>query len=133
MVCGEQRRDDRCVTVLPGRYATAVTLHNIGCEDASIRKAFIPVLMDREPFGREPSFAEPRAKDEIVLPPGMVTMDDCCRINELLFGDPNAGQQVFGVLELRSDVELVVEATYTSGFREGGAAIDVRRIPPKRC
>jgi hypothetical protein len=133
MVCGEQREDDRCVTVLPGRYATVVTLHNIGCDKAFIRKTFIPVLMDGEAFGREPRFAEPQAKDEIVLPPGMVTMDDCCRINELLFGDPGGGQQVFGVLELRSDVELVVEATYTAGFREGVASIDVRRIPPKRC
>jgi hypothetical protein len=133
VVCGEQREDDRCVTVLPGRYATAVTLHNIGCDKASIRKTFIPVLMDGEAFGREPRVAEPQAKDEIVLPPGMVTMDDCCRINELLFGDPGAGQQVFGVLELRSDVEIVVEATYTAGFREGVASIDVRRVPPKRC
>jgi hypothetical protein len=68
-----------------------------------------------------------------VLPRETVTMDDCCRINELLFGDPNAGQQVFGVLEIRSDVELVVEAVYTAGGREGVASIDVRRIPPQRC
>jgi hypothetical protein len=132
-VCGEQRRDDRCTTLLPGLYATAVTLHNIGCQDARIHKLFIPVVIGEEQLGREPRVAEPRAKDEIALPPGMVTMDDCCRINELLFGNPNAGQHVFGVLEIRSDVELVVEATYTAATRSGIASIDVRRIPPKRC
>jgi hypothetical protein len=133
VVCGFQSEDDRCVTVLPGRYATAVTLHNIGCERAKVRKSFIPVMVEREAFGREPEFAKPRAEDEIVLPPGTATMDDCCRINELLFGDPGANQQVFGVLEIRSDVELVVEAAYTAGFREGVSSIDVHRVPPKRC
>ena len=133
MVCGEQREDDRCTTVHPGRYATAVTLHNTGCRDAHVRKLFVPVVINEKVFGREPQVARPQAKDEIVLPRGCVTMDDCCRIDEWVIGPGAGAQHVFGVLEIRSDVELVVEACYTAGKRKGVSSIDVRRIPPQRC
>jgi hypothetical protein len=132
LVCGEERESDRCTTLHPGRYATAVTLHNTGCRDAYVRKLFVPVVIRDDPNGREPRVVGPQAKDEITIPPGGVTMDDCCRINEL-FGVLGGTLNVFGVLELRSDVELVVDACYTAGTRNGVSSIDVRRIPPQRC
>jgi hypothetical protein len=136
-VCGRQPEErDRCATVLSGRYATAVTLHNVSCDPAKVTKRFIPTVIGDEVLGREPRIAEPRVTDEIALPPGTVTMDDCCRINELLFGNPSGGggRLIFGVLEIRSSVELAVSATYTAGPARGEvASIDVERIEPKRC
>jgi hypothetical protein len=62
-------------------------------------------------------------------------MDDCCRIAELLFGQPApAGLRLaIGLLEIVSPRELHVTAVYTVTNARGGASvsIDVEQIAGK--
>jgi hypothetical protein len=75
--------------------------------------------------------ARPRAADKIILPPHSATMDDCCRIAEMLFG---AVPQwpiplTVGFLEITSRKELSVTAVYTaSNLSSGSLSIDVQQI-----
>src|SRR5262249_49402562 len=73
-----------CGPVLPGKYATEINIHNFGRKEVTVRKQFIPVVLAGAPIGREPRFSGDGAEDRIVLPPQSVTMDDCCRVSELL-------------------------------------------------
>jgi hypothetical protein len=86
-VCGVQPDCDcECAPVQPGSYSTEINIHNPTGKAARIEKRFVPVVLAGAPVGREPRVAETRASDEIVLPPHAATMDDCCRIAELLYG-----------------------------------------------
>jgi hypothetical protein len=126
-VCGWQH-DERGCPVLPGRYATDVNIHNPSGREARIEKVFIPLVVNGEPIGREPRYSQPRAKDFIVLPPMSATMDDCCRIAELMGLD--LGSLNIGFLQITSDADLEVVAVYTaSGFDPNmGVSIDVEQV-----
>jgi hypothetical protein len=85
--------------------------------------------------GREPRVAGVRAEDKITLPPHTATMDDCCRIAELLLGAPAAGPAALtiGFLEITADADLAVTAVYTtSGLKSGGVSIAVEQIAAQR-
>jgi hypothetical protein len=71
------------------------------------------------PLGREPKFGTSRAEDSIELPPHTATMDDCCRITELLFGAP-VDALTIGVMEIIAPRDVSVTAIYTTSH-----AIDV--------
>ena len=121
-VCGTQAADCgcECGPVRPGRYATEVNILNPKCKEAKIVKRVVPLVFAGAVTGREPAIAEARATDRIVLPPGGATMDDCCRIAELLYG--GSGSEVplsVGFLEIISDQELHVTAVYTSSDLQG--------------
>jgi len=53
------------------------------------------------------------AEDAIKLPPHSATMDDCCRITELLFGAPVNGLTI-GLLEIVASQDVAVTAVYTT-------------------
>ena len=98
-------------------------------------KRFIPVVLAGAPAGREPRVAPVRAEDKIVLPPQTATMDDCCRIAELLFGAPGSSPAALtiGFLEITAPAELAVTAVYTtSGLTSGGVSIAVEQIVAQR-
>jgi hypothetical protein len=63
-----------------------------------------------------------RAEDAITLSPHTATMDDCCRIAELLIGGATNGITL-GVMEIIASGDVAVSATYTTG-----ASIDVEVI-----
>ena len=136
-VCGTQPACDcQCAPVRPGRYATEINLLNAGGKEVKVRKRFIPVVLAGAPLGREPRSSGPRAEDKIVLPPHSATMDDCCRVHELLFGAPGGSAESLcvGFVEITSSAELVVTAVYTSsGLDGGGVAIDVQQVTPTRA
>ena len=131
-VCGTQPECDcQCGPIRPGRYDTEINLLNPGSKEVNVLKRFVPVVLAGAPLGREPRVAAPRAEDKIVLPPHSATMDDCCRINELLFGAPGGSPSALtiGFVEITADADIVVTAVYTaSGLDATGVSIDVQQI-----
>ena len=122
-VCGTQEDGCGCAPVRPGRYATQISLHNYSEETVAIRKRFIPVVLAGAPVGREPRVAKARAEDAIKLPPHTATMDDCCRITELLFGAP-VDALTIGLLELMASRDVAVTVVYTTG-----SSVEVESVP----
>ena len=100
-VCGRQEECPcGCTPVRPGVYATEINIHNHNNAPAAIRKLFIPLVLGGAVIGREPKTAGVKASDRITLPPHSATMDDCCRISELLLGAPApaSGPLAIGIL-----------------------------------
>ena len=132
-VCGEQAECGcECSPVRPGRYSTEINIHNYSLKEIEVVKRFIPVVLAGAPSGREPKVAVIRALDKIVLPPQTATMDDCCRIAELLFSGaaPANAPLTIGLMEITASAELAVTAVYTtSGLKQGGGvSIRVEQI-----
>jgi Integrin beta chain VWA domain len=136
MLCGIQKptRAGECTTVVPGRYATAVTIYNPGPCPVIIEKRFAPVLLNDDPQGREPRTVPVRPFAKIELQPGEATMDDCCALGEAV--RLNHGAATLGVLDLVADHPLVVTGIYTStGLKEPGAVmsgVHTRSVEPRR-
>lgn len=130
-VCGlNEVSDERCSPVRRGRYSTEINIYNGHCSKAVIEKHITPVVLKGEPIGREPRFAKEVARDRIELPPHTATMDDCCRLAELLdMPVTSSGPLMIGFLEIISDVPLTVTAVYTAtGLRDESVSIDVEQI-----
>ena len=136
-ICGEQPNCGcDCVPVQPGRYATEINIHNYGIKEVAIQKRLIPVVLAGAPAGREPKVVAARADDKIVLPPQTATMDDCCRIAELLFGGEPASPMLItiGFLEITANGPIAVTAVYTAiGLDSSGVSIEVEQIAPRRA
>ena len=129
-ICGEQKKDCcECAPVRPGRYATEINIHNFSDRDAPVIKRLIPLVLSGAVRGREPRVAGIAAVDRVILKAHTATMDDCCRLQELLLGGAVGGHSPLttGVLEIISTTELAVTAVYTND--EGG--IDVQIVAPK--
>ena len=131
-VCGEQRDDCcGCSPVQPGRYSTEINILNPGAKPAPVLKRVIPLALAGAISGREPKFKGPATREIIQLPAHNATMDDCCRLLELLLGAPPSGPAALtlGILEIISTVEVSVTAVYTATRGDGGApSIDVKQI-----
>jgi hypothetical protein len=134
-VCGAQPDCDcECSPVRPGVYATEINIHNDNDGETRLEKHVIPVVFAGAAAGREPNFARRRATDKLVLPPHTATMDDCCRITELLLGAPSCSPAALniGFLEIISNREISVTAVYTvSDLKSKSVSIDVEQITGK--
>jgi len=131
-ICGEQPECPcECTSVRPGTYATEINIHNYHENEVKVAKRITPVVLAGVVIGREPRVAGPRATDRIILPPHSATMDDCCRLGELLLGGktPSPMALTIGFLEITSPEELAVSAVYTvSDLKSGAVSIDVEQI-----
>lgn len=134
-ICGEQPDCAcECTSVRPGRYATAITLLNHNPREVKVVKRVVPLVFAGAPVGREPAVSGPRAEDRIVLAPLSGTMDDCCRLSELLLGGTSGSALNIGYLEITADAELSVTAVYTTtGPGSPAVAIDVQEIRGRRA
>jgi hypothetical protein len=134
-VCGTQTADCGCGCdpLRPGTYATEVNILNPSCKEARIVKRVVPLVFAGAVTGREPAIANARATERMVLPSGAATMDDCCRIAELLYGGSGSTPPLsVGFLEIVSDQELHVTAVYTSSDLHGnGLSFQVETVPGK--
>jgi hypothetical protein len=132
-VCGTQGDCGcGCGPVRPGTYATEINILNPKCREALVVKRIVPLVLAGVPTGREPAVAEARATERIVLRPGAATMDDCCRIAELLYGGvpPSPMPLTIGFVEIISDQELHVTAVYTASDPKGnGLSLEVETVP----
>jgi hypothetical protein len=135
-VCGTQPDCDcACAPVRPGAYATEINIFNPTDKPVEIVKYVIPVVFSGAAAGREPRTVVARAEDRITLPPLSATMDDCCRLAELMFGAQPQGTTPLniGYLEIVSPVEITVTAVYTASEATGGSpSIHVEQIGPKQ-
>jgi hypothetical protein len=141
IVCGKQTETNCCCVAgaRPGVYATEVNIQNLNLVRARVAKLVLPLINSGAVVGREPNVADPaapgRAIEAITLPPLGATMDDCCRIAELLLGAPPSGDTglTIALLTIVSLVELSVSAVYTANPLSGdGISIDVEYIPSRR-
>jgi hypothetical protein len=135
-VCGVQPDCGcECAPVQPGKYATEINIHNYSLKRIEIRKRFVPLVLAGAPIGREPRVSGVRAEDKILLPPQAATMDDCCRIAELLLGGeaPSPMPLMVGFLEITASAEIAVTAVYTaSDATSGGVSLAVEQIAGRR-
>jgi hypothetical protein len=131
-LCGE--RDDGCTDcgpVRPGTYATEINIHNHHDRDVGIVKRVLPLVLAGAVRGREPRHTGPVTTDNLLLPAHSATMDDCCRILELLLGARPAAATplTVGILEIISPVALNVTAVYTvTDPGNGSTSIDVQTV-----
>jgi hypothetical protein len=141
IVCGKQTETNCCCVAgaRPGVYATEVNIQNLNLAPALVVKAVLPLINLGAVVAREPNVADPAtlgtAIEAVKLPPLGATMDDCCRIAELLVGAPPSGDTglTIALLTILSLVELSVSAVYTANPLSGdGISIDVEYIPSRR-
>ena len=91
IVCGKQTETNCCCVAgaRPGVYATEVNIQNFNLVPAPVLKFVQPLINSGAVLAREPDVTDPatlpeRQIETIILPPLAATMDDCCRIAELL-------------------------------------------------
>jgi hypothetical protein len=132
-ICGAQTECGcTCTSVQPGTYATEINIHNYGLKPVDIVKRFVPLVLAGAPAGREPNSATPRVEDRITLPAQTATMDDCCRIAELMYGEKTVGALTLtiGIVEITATADVAVTAVYTtSGVKpHGGIGIELQQV-----
>jgi hypothetical protein len=120
-------------------YATEVNIQNLNLVRAPVAKLFLPLINSGAVVAREPNVADAatfgRTIESVILPPLGATMDDCCRIAELLLGATPSGDTglTIGLVTIVSLVELSVSAVYTANPLSGdGISIDVEYVPARR-
>ena len=142
VVCGRQTGSDCCCVAgaRPGVYATEVNTQNLSLVTTPVLKFVVPLINSGAVVAREPNVADPlslagRHAEVIKLPPLGATMDDCCRIAEMLLGGTPSGDMplTIALLTIVSRVELAVSAVYTANPLSGdGISIDVEYVPAHR-
>ena len=141
IVCGKQTETNCgcCVAgTRPGMYATEVNIQNFNPEPARLVKFVQPLILlgtvvAREPSLTDPATISPRQVEEIVIPPLAATMDDCCRIAEMLPPPSGEAALTIAILSIFSSLELSVSAVYTASPLSGdGISIDVEYIPSRQ-
>jgi hypothetical protein len=144
IVCGKQTETNCCFVAgaRPGVYATEVNIQNLNpAAPAQVVKAVLPLINSGAVVAREPNVFDPATLpkhqvEAVLLPPLGVTMDDCCRIAELLLGAPpccGGTGLTIAILTIISLGELSVSAVYTANPLSGdGISIDVEYIPSRR-
>lgn len=134
LVCGVEAGECcACTSLAPGRYATAVTLHNPFEKEAKIALQVFPTTIGGATSGRWPDAVTRRADDKITLAPRSATTIDCCSISALLLGAiaPAGGAATHGVISIESSIRIDVSAVYTAAGQEGASvSIDVEKIEP---
>jgi Trypsin-like peptidase domain/von Willebrand factor type A domain len=133
--CGEQKGACcGCAPVAPGHYSTEINIFNPTSKAVPVVKRVIPLGLAGAVSGREPKFKQAAFEEAMRLPAQSATMDDCCRILEVLLGAAPSGAipLTLGVLEIVSNVQLSVTAVYTASAGQGGApAIEVTQVVPQ--
>lgn len=140
IVCGKQTGGNCCCVAgtRPGLYATEVNIQNLNFVQAPVVKFVQPlinlgVVLAREPDATDPATLPKRQFEDIILPPLAVTMDDCCRIAEMLPASSGETPLTIAILSIVSTVELSISAVYTANPLSGdGISIDVEYIPSRR-
>jgi hypothetical protein len=139
IVCGKQTGESCCCVAgtRPGLYATEVNIQNFNFVQAPVLKFVQPlihgVVLAREPDVTNPAALPKRQIETIILPPLAATMDDCCRIAEMLPAPSGETPLTIAILAIASPLELSVSAVYTANPLNGdGISIDVEYIPSRR-
>jgi hypothetical protein len=140
IVCGKQAGANCCCVAgtRPGLYATEVNIQNLNLQPAQVVKFVQPLIHLGAVLAREPDVTDPtklpkRQVEQLILPPLAATMDDCCRIAEMLPAPSGETPLTIAILSIVSQLELSVSAVYTANPLSGdGISIDVEYIPSRR-
>ena len=131
-ICGIQKipLQKDCDAVLSrGIYSTEINILNFGLKEIRIGKLFIPLVIKNRAIAVEPKFQRPVNVELVTLPPLSATMDDCCKLAEMIKADE---QLKIGFLEIVSPVELEVVAVYTvSNLEQTNPVIEVVQVQGK--
>ena len=139
IVCGKQTETNCCCVAgtRPGLDATEVNIQNLNLERALVLKFVQPLISLGAVVAREPNVTDPktipaRQVEDIILPPLAATMDDCCRIAEMLPAPSGETPLTIAILSIASPLELSVSAVYTANPLNGdGISIDVEYVPSR--
>lgn len=133
-ICGIQKRpfDNDCSSIISkGIYSTEINILNFGFKPIVIAKAFIPLVIKNESIAIEPKFSRLVNVERVELPPVSATMDDCCKLAEMI--KVKDEQLKIGFLEIVSPVELEVVAVYTvTNLEQDHPDVEVVPILAKR-
>ena len=140
IVCGKQTGANCCCVAgtRPGLYATEVNIQNLNFAPTRVLKFVQPLINLGAIVAREPNLTDPttipkRQVEEIILPQLAATMDDCCRIADMLTPQSGETPLTIAILSIVSQLELSVSAVYTANPLSGdGISIDVEYIPSRR-
>lgn len=140
IVCGKQTGTNCCCVAgaRPGLYATEVNIQNLNLAESLIVKFVQPLINLGAVVAREPNVTDPttipkRQIEDLILPPLAATMDDCCRIADMLTPQSGETPLTIAILSIVSTLELSVSAVYTANPLSGdGISIDVEYIPSRR-
>jgi hypothetical protein len=140
IVCGKQTGGNCCCVAgtRPGLYATEVNIQNLNFAPTRVLKFVQPLINLGAVVAREPNLTDPttlpkRQVEEIILPQLAATMDDCCRIADMLTPQSGETPLTIAILSIVSQLELSVSAVYTANPLSGdGTSIDVEYIPSRR-
>jgi hypothetical protein len=115
--------------LVPGFYATAVSLYNANSDAVTLRKSLALAFPPAEQATGEVS-----DQIEDVVSPGTALQVDCEELrNEFVFPNPPpATDHVQGFLVIESRKSLHVEAVYTGSGVPGDVSIDTRQIAERK-
>jgi hypothetical protein len=125
--CGENAGEP--FRVVPGVFATAVSLYNFNAADVTLRKHLALAYPPEEQASGEVS-----DQIEDVVGPGTALQIDCEEIrNEFVFPNPPpATDLVQGFLVIESNSPLHIEAAYTAAGTAGDVSVDMERIAERK-
>jgi hypothetical protein len=135
-VCGLQKNkfESECegAIVSRGIYSTEINILNYGIKEVRIAKAFTPVVVQNKAIAREPKIQGPVNVEAVVLKPLHATMDDCCKITEMLKPIGGDDQLKIGFIEIISPVQIEVFAVYTvTNLEQTNPTINVVQVEPR--
>jgi hypothetical protein len=135
-VCGVQKNkfENECegAIVSRGIYSTEINILNYGTKEVRIAKAFTPVVVQNKAIAREPKIQGPVGVEAVTLKPFHATMDDCCKITEMLKKAGADDQLKIGFIEIISPVQLEVFAVYTvTDLEQTHPSINVLQVEPR--
>ncbi len=134
-VCGIQKNkfETDCEAILSrGIYSTEINILNYGIKDITIIKLFTPVVVQNKAIAREPKIQEPISFERVELKRLSATMDDCCKIVEMLKKLQADAQLKIGFIEIISPAPLEVVAVYTvTDLEQTNPSINVVQVEAK--
>jgi hypothetical protein len=134
--CGVQENCcNNCVSILPGRYATSISVFNGAEKPVPVIQSVLPTTLAGASTGRWPEAMGIRAREQREIGSMETSVVDCCSVSRLLLGAEPQGPQplTMGTVLIESPVPLHVTATYTIVTGEGaGSSIDVEIVEPHR-
>jgi hypothetical protein len=134
--CGTQ--DDcccDCATVLPGRYATSISVFNGADRPALVVQSVLPTTLAGANLGGWPDAGGVRGRERTEIGSMETSVIDCCSVSRILQGAAATGPQAMtsATVLIESRSPLHVTASYTMVTAAGtGASIDVEVIEPQR-
>lgn len=124
----------KCTSVVPGRYATSISIFNDADKPAHVVQSVLPTNLIGASTGGWPTASGIRARERSEIDSMKTSVIDCCSVSRLLLGAESHGPQLLtmGTVLIESPLPLHVTVTYTMVAGDGvGSSIDVEVVEPQ--